>query len=568
MDPFNSLPPETRLKILFSITSKFSLNSIIRASPTMLQQYQMQRIKVRMNLISIDLDEEMIQDALAIIEFPTDRGAQAHKLLLVRDHLQHWQDKAFASPLANHDDYLFQQLDSLHNMLLHFIQDYCSKATAPYMPREYICLPGIQSPSPTAKLHFRGQPITASFNPDRLTTMELKRFLRAFLLYELNCKVSKYLGTSPNPRNPLNNLPKRAIHPSGDEAIRCVYTYVRSLYGACIAQCEDGFLPSGPDGSPFEAGLVFPDNFCFDPDIYTGERGLRGNYHGDVTSHLAKLGLVTIVKLIRNRFGSSSDNDSFNQEFDKVWKSLSYRMGPYQHVVTRTESSDDPGYPKYERISAQISRSNKIQVQICQQRAWVFFDNDRCYPTATPSRPRFPTENFLFREADRLILFDGGLWPYSELTRSQVRSQKWQDQHAARKRQQASDDENQELRQENSILRKNIETLQQTIAGNPELSAPTFEDPKVLREEAKRMTEEHTPCDLATVVKYVRYTPPWTTIVCRQPPRFVHLSASFKLFEGKTLAEIELVLGYHLDVMKEEESLDTENPIDFCFAIL
>ncbi|KAF5585763.1 uncharacterized protein FSUBG_12352 [Fusarium subglutinans] len=214
MDPFNSLPPEIRLKILFSITSKFSLNSIIRASPTMLQQYQIQRIK-----------------------FPRPLHVQAQNLLLVRDHLQRWQDKTFASPLAKHDDYLFQQLDSLHNMLLHFIQDYCSKATAPYMPREYICL-------------------------------------------------------------------------------------------------------------------------------------------------------------------------------------------------------------------------------------------------------------------------------------------------------------------------------------------PTFEDPKVLREQAKRMTEEHTLCDLATMVKCVRYTLPWTTIVCRQPPRSVRIPASFKLFEGKTLAEIELVLGFYMDVMKEEESLDIENPIEFCFSTL
>ncbi|RBQ80147.1 hypothetical protein FVER14953_06612 [Fusarium verticillioides] len=564
MDPFNSLPPEIRLKVLFSITSKFSLSSIIQASPTMLRQYQTQRNKIRLNIISLDLDEEMVQDALAIIQFPRERGTQQHQLLRVRDHLKRWVDKNFVSPLTTQDDYLFENLDDLHNMLLHFIQDYCSKATAPYMPREYICLQGVQSPSPTTQLHFRGQPITSSFNPDSLTTMELKRFLRAFLLYELNCKVAKFLGTSSNPGSPLNNLPKRAIHPSEDEAIHCVHTYVRSLYGACIAQRHDGFLPSGPDGSAFEAGLAFPDSFCFDPDLYTGDRGLRGNHHGDVTSHLAKLGLKTITQLTRYRFGYSLENDEFDEEFGKVMKSLPHRMGPYQHVVTRIESSDVAGSPMYGHLSTPLSQSNKIQVQIYQQRAWVFFDNNRLYPPATHQRPCFPTQDFLFQESDRLIPLDGGLCQYSELTRGELRSQKWQDEYATTKRQLAYEDEIRELREENCILRSE---RKQANSGDPELSVPALEDPTVLREEAKRLTEQHIACDLATVAKYVRYTPPGTYIYCRQPPRCVIIPASFDLFGDKTPAEIELFLDLYLGVEKKKETLHQEEPIDFCFGI-
>ncbi|KAF5600405.1 hypothetical protein FPANT_2420 [Fusarium pseudoanthophilum] len=564
MDPFNSLPPEIRLKILFSITSKFSLASITRASPTMLRQYQTQRNKIRLNIISIDLDEEMVQDALAIIQFPRERGVQEHKLLHVRDHLKRWVDKNFVSPLTTQDDYLFEHLDDLHSMLLHFIQDYCSKATASYMPREYICLQGVQSPSPTTQLYFRGQPITTSFNPDSLTPMELKRFLRAFLLYELNCKVAEFLGTSPNPGSPLNNLPKRAIHPSEDDAIHCVHTYVRSLYGACIAQRDDGFLPSGPDGSEFEVGLAFPDSFCFDPDLYTGDRGLRGNHHGDVTSHLAKSGLETITQFTRYRFRTSWDNHEFNQELDSVMKSLSRRMGPYQHVVTRVEPSDDACSPMYDRLSDHITRSNTIQLRIYQQRAWVFFDNNRLYPPATHSRPRFPTQDFLFREADRLIRVNGVLEEYSELTRGKLRSQKWQDEYATRKRELAYKDEIRQLREENTILRSD---RQQTNSGNPQLSVPAFEDPTVLREEAKRLIDQHIVCDLATVAKYLRYTPPWTYIYCRQPPRCVHIPASFNVFGNKTVAEIELFLDTYLGLQKEKGRLDREEPIDFCFGI-
>ncbi|KAG4277207.1 hypothetical protein FPRO04_07504 [Fusarium proliferatum] len=567
MDPFNSLPPEIRLKILLLITSKFSISSIIRASPTMLQQYLERRKHIRKNLIAADFDEEMMQDALAIILFPTERGTQAYRLQLVRDHLKRWLDKDLASPLTNQNDYLFQLLDDLHSMLLHFIQDYCSKATASYMPREYICLPGVHSPSPKAQLYFRREPVTSSFNPDSLTTSELKRFLRAFLLYQLNCKVNKSLGTSPNPNNPLNNLPKRAIHPSEDEAIRCVHTYVRSLYGACIAQRDDGFLPSSPDGSAFEAALVFPDNFCFDPDLYTGDRGLRGNYHDDVTSHLAKLGLDQIAKFTRYRFGVSSDNTSFDQEFDKVFKSLSYRMGPYQHVITRVEASEGSSSPTYERLSARLSQSNTIQVQICQHRAWVFFDNCRLYPPGTPARPRFPTESFLSREADRKIRLDDSLRPYSELMRSERRSQKWQDEYATRKRRQADQDQILELRQQYSALKGKYDSFCETVSGNPESSVPVFEDPEVLREELKRMIEESTPCDLATVVKYVRYAPPHTYIVCRQSPRFIDIPVDLERFEGKTMTQIEHLIRGYLWCQEEDESFVPNEQMDFCFAI-
>ncbi|KAG5783931.1 hypothetical protein H9Q73_002431 [Fusarium xylarioides] len=378
MDPFNSLPPEVRLQVLISLPSKFSLSSIIRASPTMLQQYLERRTHIRQSLIANDLDEEMMQDALAIIQFLPTRGVPSINIRVVRRHLQH----------------------KLHSMLLYFIQDYCSKALSSYMPQEYLCLQGVQLPSPTAELVFRLIPITASFNPDNLTKMELERFLKAFLLYELNCKVAKILGTSPNPANPSNNLPRRSIKPSENEAIHCVHTYVRSLYGACIAQREDGFLPSGPDGSEFEAPLVFPDNFCFDPDIYTGDRGLRGNYHGDATSHLAKLGLETIA-----------------------------------------------GFTGY---GFRLSGENKL--------------------------PRFLSKNLLFQEADRPVDLIAGVTGNTELLRSRIRSQKWQDEYAIKKQVLALDNENYELQEENFYLRGEIETLRQTISENSESSLTLFED--------------------------------------------------------------------------------------------
>ncbi|KAM5364512.1 hypothetical protein ACJA88_012950 [Fusarium oxysporum] len=241
-------------------------------------------------------------------------------------------------------------------------------------------------------------------------------------------------------------------------------------------------------------------------------------------------------------------------------------MGPYKHVVTRIGAPDDAGSPMYDRLSARLSRSDTTQLQIYQQRAWVFFDNTRLYPPRNASRPCFPTQNFLSQEADRLVNHRGGLVESSELIRSRTRSQKWQDDYATKQMLRANTDKIRELQLDNLALRKINDYLRQTIAESPELSVPAFEDPTVLREEARRLAEEQEACNLATVAKYARYVPPYACIVCRQPPQAIDLPADSEIFEDKTPAEIELVLSGYLWAKKEDGILDPEEPIDFCFA--
>ncbi|PNP79508.1 hypothetical protein FNYG_07124 [Fusarium nygamai] len=243
-------------------------------------------------------------------------------------------------------------------------------------------------------------------------------------------------------------------------------------------------------------------------------------------------------------------------------------MGPYQHVVTRIDSSDDPGSLVYNSLSARLSRSNSTQLQIYQQRAWLFFDDTRLYLPRISGRPRFPSQNFLCQEADRWVSRGGGgLVENSELIRSQRRSQKWQDEYATIETKRADDKTIRELRENYSTLRHEFEALQQAMSGNSELSVPVLEEPEVLREEAEKMIEQHTACDLATVAKYVRYLPLASCIVCRQPHHTATIPASSRLFAGKTLAEIELFLDLYLRVLDEDGTLDLEEPIDFCFGL-
>ncbi|KAG5757386.1 hypothetical protein H9Q70_000036 [Fusarium xylarioides] len=177
------------------------------------------------------------------------------------------------------------------------------------------------------------------------------------------------------------------------------------------------------------------------------------------------------------------------------------------------------------------------------------------------------TTNFLFQEADRWVSGGGGgLVENSELIRSLRRSQKWQDEYATIETKRADDETIRVLREDYSTLGSEFETLQQAICGNSEVSAPVLEDPEVLREEAEKMIEQDTACDLATVAKYVRYLPLASCIVCRQPHQTATIPASSRLFAGKTLAEIELFLDLYLRVLDEDGTLDLEEPIDFCFG--
>lgn len=140
--------------------------------------------------IAADFDEQMIQDAMAIILLPTSRGNGARYLPRrrsqpIRQHLQAWYDSKLPDPLKVVDDHLIGQLNRLHCQLLFFIEDYITKATSAFPPREYLCLPQIPPQPAEGHLMFRGVKVAARFNSGKLTSAERKRFLKAFILFEL-----------------------------------------------------------------------------------------------------------------------------------------------------------------------------------------------------------------------------------------------------------------------------------------------------------------------------------------------------------------------------------------------
>ncbi|CVL00506.1 uncharacterized protein FMAN_09927 [Fusarium mangiferae] len=130
------------------------------------------------------------------------------------------------------------------------------------------------------------------------------------------------------------------------------------------------------------------------------------------------------------------------------------------------------------------------------------------------------------------------------------------------------EDEVHRLQEENASLRREYETLRQTASQIPNLSVPSFEEPAILREEARRLIKESAPCDVATVAKYIRWMPRGARLVCSQGYRVTYTQADHPRLEGMAPRNIEIVIGAYLSARKERGTLDPEEPIDLFFECL
>ncbi|KAI1120676.1 hypothetical protein F5Y10DRAFT_289449 [Nemania abortiva] len=245
MDPFDVLPAELRLEILLFTRSKHSIKQLIQASPTMLYLYMenKQYVDRKMLVTEADLDDDMVQDAVAIILFPP-RISAGHSVTHY-NHWASWYNRGFPNPLRKKtpmnekDKGLVKEIDKLYHKMLVFVEDYLTKATAACPSREYLCLP-----HPGGQLTFKDRPVCTRLDVTQCNDTERRRFLRAFLRYELVCKFCHSSGIEPWRwhRCPLT----KSLGRSEKEAIACVETYFGSLYKAILAQCGSSDLPESP----------------------------------------------------------------------------------------------------------------------------------------------------------------------------------------------------------------------------------------------------------------------------------------------------------------------------------
>ncbi|KAG5797228.1 hypothetical protein H9Q69_003697 [Fusarium xylarioides] len=217
MDPFNDLPAEMRLEVLLSVRFKESINSLIRASPTLFQSYVSFKAQILPSLVAADLDDELVQHAVAIVQFPKS-------MRVGKEHLAAWDNRQLPNPFQGHYPEVFEEINKLHSLILRLMQDYITKATSRFPPREYLCVPNIYAFSADGHSVFRGQKITTMVRTDILTDNERRSFLKAFLLFELNCKVVKSgLGFRVQPRHGIAyEVPKVLVPLRGDDALWCI----------------------------------------------------------------------------------------------------------------------------------------------------------------------------------------------------------------------------------------------------------------------------------------------------------------------------------------------------------
>lgn len=441
MDPFNKLPPELRLQIFIQLRCRRSIFQLVRASPVMLKQYILSIAYIDRKLLTSDLDDDMIQDAMGIILFHCwDRPSSAC-LTLIRRHFHKWAAQQLPDPFKKHNKYnqeLVHELHKLHSRLIFFIEDYLTKATALFPPREYLCLPDLLSIK--RNLVFKGRIVTTRFDAANLTDSERKRLLRAFLRFELICKICQYRNSHGGNRRLWNceSLYKcrgQKFQASEREALGCVYGYLESLYGAMFAQYSDSWLPDIPVGSLSShlTGLLYPDNIHVDASTYAFDIGLKTRC---ISLELASFGFDLATACLRSATERSDRLKRLFKYCDKInscdfpFRRLYLGGGQYierdpKHIKDiQHYQEESPGMSR--GLYRRISNSSPLHLNIYRQRAWVFLDDGRLYPSSGAG-PHFPTRDEL-DELSAEIRLDSEWFMYPFRTRALHRSQKWHDE--------------------------------------------------------------------------------------------------------------------------------------------
>ncbi|KAK8108983.1 hypothetical protein PG984_014784 [Apiospora sp. TS-2023a] len=442
MDFFQRLPPELRLVILEHIRSKRAILQLIQASPAMLEQYVTSKESIMRAQLAFDLDEEMVQDAMAIILFPSRMYPVNHSAGLVQGHLfASWASKRLPNPLRkpaeSQNARLIRDLGRLHGRLLLFIEDYLTKATAVFPPREYVCLPAL-SPTQT-HLTFKGKQVSPILDVAHLNEGERSRLLKAFLRHHLMSLVYRHRDWYDNVRHcyreELYQYGGRDFQPFEQEAIFCVRAYLESLYGTLFAQCSDSWLPEmAPNSTSLHpCGLLYPDNLYFNPKSYASDFGEKGNGF-KIVSEMAGFGFDLAWAFLR---AGRQGQDRLRSWFKKIcpdrwgarfdWRSATELSPAVRISGSYQDHQRGPGM--YRMLYSRIQPRYQLQRRMYRQRAWVFLDNARFYPSSV-GKPHFPTPYDLDQELDEAGLDEGWLTnPAQARALGRLgRSQKWDDE--------------------------------------------------------------------------------------------------------------------------------------------
>ncbi|UPK92465.1 hypothetical protein LCI18_003400 [Fusarium solani-melongenae] len=384
---------------------------------------------------------------IILLPLPDNRSRYSKVL---RRHYVCWAENQFPNPFKTRDGDLIDKVHTLHARLLLFIEDYLTKATAIFPPREHLCLPDL-SPNGT-HLMFKGEAVSPRFDATQLTDAERQRLLAAFLRYEMMC-VIRHQGASFMARwnfphsitgfvaewdpGELFKHKGQRLGPLRRETILCVHQYIRSLYAAMFAQCSDSWLPDIPVSSPYSynTGLLYPDTLYVNACAYASDMGLPPNeaLH-PISIEAAGFDLVSV--LIRSAMAGQDGRDHLRSWFKRFFEntrmnsrssvsSLHYGYGDLETGEVRdTHREEDPGM--YQTLCSLFTANLSLHSDIYRQRAWAFFDDDRFYPSSGAG-PHFP-DPMEMREQWGSTEDDVEWFSDPKQVRARHRSQKWHDE--------------------------------------------------------------------------------------------------------------------------------------------
>ncbi|KAI0114524.1 hypothetical protein GGR51DRAFT_577580 [Nemania sp. FL0031] len=314
--------------------------------------------------VSADFDDGMVQDAMAIILFPAQHTNGVFSRPL-RDHYKSWEAQTLPDPLKEPDDECddtpsddLARLYRLYSRLLLFIEDYLTKATAADPSREYFCLSPLSLHN--QYLTYLGHPISPRFSAANLSNLERQRLFRAFLRYELLCKMCCYddFGDSTwyYELSSLWEYNGQTFQEVEAEAIACVQSYVESLHRAMAIQC-------GYTKRELLVDDLFHDLSCFGFDLATTilQATLAGkqardhvcNWYCNLFTHMGRIRLTYIWDFKDCLLG-----------FDPLCRiDEHYTEGPGMYKML---------YP--------IGQSSTMQRYLYRRKAWAFLDDIRLHP--------------------------------------------------------------------------------------------------------------------------------------------------------------------------------------------
>lgn len=461
MDSFSRLPTLVLTNILGQIQSDEDLFSLIRASPQSLRVYVRCRCTVARQrfarFLDLDTDGTMLQDALAIINFPRIDDNSPIPLPVMSEWFDTLNTRSF-----NHR----HSIDSLYpffTRLVVFIEDYLAKSLDPFPARACMTLPTIGRFVPS--MQFKGKetdikPVSFGMFPAHTQ----RRLLRAFIRYEMRCKIYDPRVWGPLQETSYADLVDQLnekLTLSNREELHCVFEYLKGMYSALSAQChDDHWFPDRPVAkapvtdrqriysqpdlpSARDFGLLFPDNLYFTLDHHS----TRPSPHVTKWETLACLGLDLLSAILQTR---PLDDSIFLDDHLGVENIIRYRPDDYtwimqwcfarNHRLRATESMLEDWQERLMNYGSHLTRPHRtiyrdigieqikqqyrlqaLQWNIYRQRGWIFFTD------APDHQPSLPSSGDIAEEHDSV-----SDWMCLRQEKQRRRSQKWQDYWAGR----------------------------------------------------------------------------------------------------------------------------------------